>query len=205
MAKLEFLENGDLENFNKVIIFIHGWKGSKDSFQSLSSIIKIQNAKWVFPQAPYKLKGLDESYSWSYENSDGTYQIKQTVDLLDNFLDEHILSNIDSKNVFFIGFSQGATVCYEFILQSKYPWGGVFPVAGFKRNQDKIFTIHSSQIHTPIIIGHGVKDDVIPIESSENIYKELKQNNCNVYFEKFNGGHKISINYLKKIQELVNA
>ena len=205
MAKLEFLENGDLENFNKVIIFIHGWKGNKDSFQSLSSIIKMKNTKWVFPQAPYKLKGLDESYSWSYENSDGTYQIKQTVELLDNFLDEHVLCSIDSKNVFFIGFSQGATVCYEFILQSKYPWGGVFPVAGFKRNQDKIFTVHPSQIHTPIIIGHGIKDEVIPIESSENIYKELKQNNCNVYFEKFSGGHKISINYLKKIQELVNA
>ena len=49
-----------------------------------------------------------------------------------------------------------------------------------------------------------MKDEVIPIESSENIYQELKQNNCNVSFERFNGGHKISINYLKKIQQVIN-
>ena len=112
---------------------------------------------------------------------------------------------IDSKNVFFIGFSQGATVCYDLILQFEYQWGGVFPVAGFKRNQDKHFTIHPNQRQTPIVIGHGIKDDIIPIESSECIYRELKKNNNNVILEKFNGGHKISINYLKKIQEMING
>ena len=205
MEKLDFLENGVLENFDKVIVFIHGWKGNKNSFQSLSSIIKIQNAKWVFPQAPYKLNDLEESYSWSYDNNDGTYQIDQTVELLNNFLDENVLNTINSRNVFFIGFSQGATVCYEFILQSKYSWGGVFPVAGFKRDKNKFFTVHPNQMKTPIVIGHGLKDDIIPIESSEDIFKDLKENNCKVSFEKFNGGHKISINYLKKIQALVNG
>ena len=205
MIKLDFIESGNLKDFNKIIIFIHGWKGNKSSFKSLSSIIKIPDAKWIFPQAPYKMDDLKEDYSWSFQNSDGSYSVEKTVTLLNEFLNEQVLNVIDSKNVFFIGFSQGATVCYDLILQFEYPWGGVFPVAGFKRNQDEHFTIHPNQRQTPIVIGHGIKDEIIPIESSECIYQELKDNNNNVIFEKFNGGHKISINYLKKIQDMING
>jgi len=205
MDKLEYLEVNHSNEYDKVIVFIHGWKGNKDSFMALSSILKIQKTKWFFPQAPYKLNEKKEAYSWAFQNSDGTYETSQTVKLLNNFLAENILNTVNSENVFFIGFSQGATVCYDFILQMKYPWGGVFPVAGFNRDQKKIFTAHPNQIKTPIVIGHGVKDEVVPIQYSENIYQELKQNNYNVSFKKFNGGHKISIDYLKKIQHIIRA
>ena len=194
----------DSENFEKIIIFIHGWKGNKDSFKSLSSIINIPKTKWYFPQAPYEMDISLNQFSWSFQNPDGSYEVEETVQKFNIFLKNDILSKIDSKKVFFIGFSQGATICYELILQMKYPWGGVFPVAGFKRDKNSFFTINKSQINTPIIIGHGIKDDVIPISSSEVIFKELKQKHNNVFLEKFNGGHKISINYLKKIQEIIH-
>ena len=37
--------------------------------------------------------------------------------------------------------------------------------------------MHKNQKNTPIVIGHGLKDDIISISSSENIYKELKTEN----------------------------
>ena len=205
MKKIEFLEKGSLDNFDKIIIFIHGWKGNKNSFESLSSIIKIPNAKWIFPQAPYKIENTTNEYSWSYQHSDGSYEIDEPISLLSSFLKNNILNNIDSKKVFFIGFSQGATVCYDMVLQLEYQWGGVFPVAGFNRDQSKPFSIHSNQFQTPIFIGHGVNDEVVPIDCSNRIYKDLKLKNCNVFFNEFNGGHKISINYLRKIEELING
>ncbi len=205
MDKLKYLDINNTPESDKVIVFIHGWQGNKNSFRSLSSIIKLKNTRWVFPQAPYRTNQGVETYSWAFQNLDGTYEIKQTVELFKIFLKEHILNATSSKNVFFIGFSQGATVCYDFILQLEYTWGGVFPVAGFKREQKKVFTAHPNQVKTPIVIGHGIKDDVVPIECSENIYKELKESNCNVSFEKFNGGHKISINYLKKIKSIIDG
>jgi len=201
--ELDFLEFSDT-NYDKIVVFIHGWRGNKNSFKTMPSLMKIENAKWLFPQAPYKISEINEEYSWAFENSDGTFETKKTVDLFRKFLKEYVLSLVDSKKIFFIGFSQGATMCYDLILQLKYPWGGVFPVSGFKRNRKSCFTIHENQKETVIIIGHGLKDNVIPLSSSENIYKELKNNNFNVYFEKFNGGHKISIDYLRKIQSIIN-
>ena len=59
-----------------------------------------------------------------------------------------------------------------FFFSLEYPWGGVFPVAGFKRESQISFLQYTLiKNKTPIIIGHGIKDGVIPIKSSENIYQ----------------------------------
>ena len=38
MDELEYLEENRSDEYDKAIVFIHGWKGNKDSFTSLSSI-----------------------------------------------------------------------------------------------------------------------------------------------------------------------
>jgi len=205
MDSLEYLEISNGKSFDKAIVFIHGWKGNKNSFESLSSILSIDNANWFFPQGPYKLDSKGKKYSWSYQHDNGSWEYKEPIFLLKNFLNDNILSKVDSKSVFFIGFSQGATVCYDFILQLDYPWGGDFPVAGFTRYFEKDFKINKNQIKTPIIIGHGKSDQVVPILSSDKIYEYLHKNKFNVSYEKFNGGHKISINYLKKIHNIIDG
>ena len=203
MDELEYLEENRSDEYDKAIVFIHGWKGNKDSFTSLSSILKIKNAKWFFPQAPYRIS--DTKYSWSFQHSDQSWEYKEPIRLLNKFLNDKILNHLESKNVFFIGFSQGATVCYDLVLQLEYAWGGVFPVSGFTRDKDREFTIHKNQFKTPIIIGHGLMDDIVPITSSERIFQDLNKKSFNVSFEKFNGGHKISIDYLKKIQTIISG
>ena len=86
---LKFTQVGS-ENFEKAIIFIHGWKGNKDSFKSLSSIIKIPKAKWYFPQAPYEMDITSNQFSWSFQNSDGSYDVKETVQKFNIFLKNEI-------------------------------------------------------------------------------------------------------------------
>ena len=41
MDELEYLEANHSDEYDKAIVFIHGWKGNKDSFTSLSSILNI--------------------------------------------------------------------------------------------------------------------------------------------------------------------
>ena len=65
--------------------------------------MKIKKVKWLFPQAPYKMSNKNEEYSWAFENSDGTFEVKKTIDLFGEFLKKHVLSLTDSKKVFFIG------------------------------------------------------------------------------------------------------
>ena len=59
------------------ILGIHGWKGNKESFKSIAELFKIENADWIFPQAPYLVE--KNKYSWSKETSKGKYEVKESI------------------------------------------------------------------------------------------------------------------------------
>tara|TARA_Y100000739_G_scaffold197647_1_gene180323 strand:+ start:368 stop:982 length:615 start_codon:yes stop_codon:yes gene_type:complete len=187
----------------KAIVFIHGWRGNKDSFKSLPSMLKVDNAEWFFPEAPYLIDDNANIRSWSKQNQDGTYDVIKSKLYLDKFL-HNILKSYKPENIFFIGFSQGATVCYEFLLNLEFSWGGVFPVAGFFRDWSKGINIHPNQKNTKIFIGHGISDEVIDVSESDKIYNYFLNKNLDCELYKYNGGHKISLNYLRKIKEYID-
>ena len=96
----------------------------------------------------------------------------------------------------------------ELFLNPKYIWGAIFPVAGFLYNKafresNRHITLNSIQQSIPIVIGHGIKDNIIPIEISEKVFQLLTKNNANVDFIKYNGAHKISIDYLKQVKTII--
>ena len=202
MEKIKINNNPDLSN-KKAIVFIHGWRGNKDSFKSLPSMLKINNVEWFFPEAPYLIDDNINIRSWSKQNQDGTYDVTKSKLYLDKFLHD-ILKSYKPEDIFFIGFSQGATVCYEFLLNLEFSWGGVFPVAGFFRDWNKGINIHPNQKNTKILIGHGISDEIIDVSESDKIYNYFLNKNLDCELYKYNGGHKISLNYLRKIKEYID-
>mgnify|MGYP001174628848 CR=1 FL=1 len=105
-----------------------------------------------------------------------------------------------------IGFSQGASVCYEYVMGIDKPLGGIFPIGGFLwKDSKKVKRVSSNNKNTSILIGHGINDDVIPIEKSEIAYNQLLEEDANVKFYKYNGGHKISMNYFREILKVING
>lgn len=206
ITKIQYSSQLSGENPNKAIVCIHGWRGNRTSFQFLSGLLKTPNVKWYFPEAPYILDNNPDTRSWSYEKSPGIWEIDEPNRLLNDFFESEIFSKYSSTDVFVIGFSQGAIICYEFALHLKVPLGGIFPVAGFFRNKEMDHPrFHPSQKDTPILIGHGFKDEIVDIEYSRKIYEILKNQDANVELIEYNGGHKISVEYLNKIAKIVNG
>ena len=133
------------------------------------------------------------------------WELNEPIDILNNFFDNIIFKEYDSKNVYVLGFSQGAAVCYEYVLGINKSLGGVFPIGGFLfKYSDKIKRVSLDNKNTPVIIGHGSKDDVIPIEKSRVAYSQLLKEDANVKFLEYNGGHKISMNYLREVVKVID-
>tara|TARA_Y100001970_G_scaffold221441_1_gene272158 strand:- start:2138 stop:2755 length:618 start_codon:yes stop_codon:yes gene_type:complete len=204
MRRLEYSKVINKPPSKSAFIFFHGWKGNKSSFLNLSTILDIKDIDWYFPEAPYSLEN-DDQKSWAYESSPGVFEIEESKRLIDLFIEEIIKPRYSLSNVYIMGFSQGAAVCYELFLDGRYHWGGIFPVGGFLRNTHQLINLNKEQKSIPIVIGHGIKDDIIPIEISEKIYKKLLDKSANINFIKYNGSHKISIDYLKKIKSYING
>ena len=89
IKKLEFEIIGDINDSKICLIFIHGWKGNKDSFKRVSKSFIIDNSVWVLPQAPYHLDD-DNSFSWTHEVSPGKYERREPVKLLTDFFKKEV-------------------------------------------------------------------------------------------------------------------
>ena len=205
MKNLEFETYVDGNSPKRAIIGIHGWKGNRLSFKQIASSLRIPDVEWLFPEAPYLVENDESKRSWSYEIEPGVWERTEPKMLLDKFISTHVLTRYDSKNVFFVGFSQGGLMCYEYVLHTPHPWGGVFPIAGFitePSNKDKL-RFHPNQKETPILIGHGTEDDVIKLESSQLAYSHLKRKGASVKLLTYTGHHKIGIKFLRRMKELI--
>ena len=187
----------------KAVVAIHGWQGNCNNMYPIMQSMKIQNSCWYFPQAPYPVGENNKAWSWSYEISEGVWEIEEPKRLLEDFFSE-LFTKFTSKNVYVIGFSQGGLVCFDFVLFLDQSLGGVFPIAGFLRQpKAKIKRFHASQKNTPILISHGRNDDQVPARASENAYKLLKKQGANVELHLYNGKHKIGIECIRKIKAII--
>ena len=201
-TKLQYDFHQAGNSVDKVIVAIHGWQGTRNSMRPLIKSMKIQNTGWYLLEAPYPVTEGD-GWSWSYEISDGNWEIDEPKRLLNNFFSE-LFNKYTSKNVYVLGFSQGGLVCLDFVLYLDQSLGGVFPICGFLRQPKvEIDRFHPSQKNTPILIGHGKDDDKVPVKASENAYRLLKKQEANVKLLLYNGKHKIGMDYMKKVREII--
>ena len=189
----------------KALVAIHGWQGNRSSMRPIIKSMNIKNIYWYFPQAPYPVRKNGDSWSWSYEISEGVWEIDEPKRLLEEFFSE-LVTKFTSKNVYVMGFSQGGLVCLDFVLFLNKSLGGVFSIAGFLRQpKAKIERFHPSQKKTPILISHGRNDDQVPVRASENAYQLLKKQGANVELHLYNGKHKIGVESIRKIKEIIQS
>jgi len=207
MKKIEFETYVTGDSPKGAIVGIHGWKGNRFSFKQVAISLRIPDTEWFFPEAPYLVEDDEKERSWSYEIKPGVWEREEPKLLLDDFLSTHVLNKYNSKNVFFVGFSQGGLMCYEYVLHTPHPWGGVFPIAGFMTdptNKDKP-RFHPNQIKTPILIGHGIEDEVVKFKSSQLAYSHLKRKGAHVELLTYTGNHKIGIKFLRRMKNMITS
>ena len=202
-SKLDFSIESKWDKQDKAFIMIHGWKGNKDSFKSIASFLKLNETTWFFPEAPFDFEGDQSKKTWTYQKDNGEWEVEKPKALLDDFFKTVVFEKFKPEKVYVMGFSQGATVCYEFVLGLNHKFAGIFPIAGFLRDPDHEIEIHPNQLKTPILIGHGRQDDVVPFEASKIAFKKFSKLCRNVKFHAYNGKHKIGVEYLREVKKMI--
>ena len=100
------------------MIIFHGYGGDKNNLIPLLNIFTFQNEmSFYFLEAPYRIN--EHSYSWSYEIEPGIWERDEPGRLLDDFFNNIIFNQYEYSNIFLLGFSQGAFICFEYGLNIK--------------------------------------------------------------------------------------
>ena len=184
------------------IILIHGWGADADDLLSIGEEI-IETTKIDFEVLSLRAPSLHPNNTgrqwynlyppnWN-EAENEVNKLRLTLKKLDTF-------NIPLKKTILLGFSQGAAMSIDAGCQLDL--GLIISCSGYPHPNWK-----PQQKCPPVLISHGLMDDVVPISASKNIYQKIKSISKNFcFFNKFEGYHQIDPNFINyvnlKIKEL---
>ena len=176
------------------IILIHGWGADADDLLTLGKEIA-QKTNIDFEIISLRAPGLHPTSGgrqWYglYPHDWNTAEIE--VNKLSLTLKKFETSQIPLKKTILLGFSQGAAMAIH--AGCKLDLGLIILCSGYPHPNWQ-----PSKSCPPIIISHGIMDDVVPIDASRRIFKAVKNissNSCSL--NEFDGAHQIDSN-LKNI------
>ena len=184
------------------IILIHGWGADADDLLPIGKeIIEISDVDFevLSLRAPGKHSN-NTGRQWYGLYPPNWNEAEDEVNQLLLSLRKLDICNIPLKKTILLGFSQGAAMAIDVGCQLNI--GLIVSCSGYPHP-----SWEPKKKCPPILLSHGLMDEVVPFSASENIYKKIKsvsQNSCEL--NKFNGHHHIDpnlINYINlKIKKL---
>jgi phospholipase/carboxylesterase len=193
-----------LAEAEKAIIMIHGrGGGAAELVNSLQHHLSLSNMAILAPQAtnytwyPYSfLAPPEQNEPW----------LSSALELINTATEMVLTGNIPTRNLYFLGFSQGACLMLEYVARYAKAYGGVFAYSGGLIG-DKIYSENykGSFYNTPILLGCSDMDPHIPVQrvyASENV---LKNRDAKVHIRIYPGmGHTINDDELELTNNLLS-
>ena len=182
------------------IILIHGWGADSDDLLTLGKDIT-DKTNFEFEVISLRAPGIHPSgqgRQWYGLYPHDWHAAETEVNKLLITLKKFDTYKIPLAKTILLGFSQGAAMAID---------------AGFKLNLGLIVSCsgypHPSWLPRekcpPLIISHGLFDDVVPIEASRIIYEKVKNKSSEFCeFIEFDGYHQINPNLIDLISVKIN-
>jgi predicted esterase len=198
--KTRILEHFKSNSYDLIIV-LHGYGQLISHFsRKFDSVSEDINLLFVEGPHRYYLKGSSGRVGASWmTKEDREIDIEENHDLLDALVDNY---KRDFRNIYVLGFSQGAATAARYVAQTKQAikglmlWGSVFP----EDMQNQGFQLKSSLN----ILCIGEDDEYY---NEERVNQEIeKMNSLQIPLEviKYKGGHNIYALPLKKIIEKIS-
>lgn len=181
----------ELSDASKVLIMIHGRGGSAGDILGFAG--KLDVADFAL-QAPQATNHSWYPYSFIAPTSQNEPWLSSALALLKEMTDDLIKAGFASKDIYFLGFSQGACLMLEFITRNATEYGGAVAFTGGLIG-DAINTANykGDFAGTRVFIGTSDPDPHVPVERVHASAEILEKMNANVMKKVYkNMGHMIN-------------
>ena len=182
------------------IILIHGWGADADDLLSLAEEFK-NKINYDFEVISLRAPGLHPSgqgRQWYglYPHDWNGAEIAANKLLVT--LKKFDTDNIPLRKTILLGFSQGAAMAVD--VGFKLNLGLIVACSGYPHP----YWIPEEKC-PPLIVSHGLFDDVVPIQASRIIYEKVKSKSSNLCdLIEFDGAHQIDLNLIDLINARIN-
>lgn len=197
------LEKGmPLTKAERAIIFLHGRGGSANDIMQLNSDFGNERFYYVAPQAanntwyPYPfMSPVSKNEPW----------LTSAVEIIKKLSDD-IASVIGYKNLYIMGFSQGACLALEASSRFARKYGGIAALTGGLIGDSLTPEIYSGNFEgTKVFIGNSDVDPHVPVQRSEQSKKIMESLGADVTLAIYPGmPHIIAPEEIAEVKNLLN-
>ena len=166
---------------------------------------------FISARAPQKLR--KDSYAWygidlskkpyKYNKEDQKNSEQLILDFIDLMIEKH---DLNSKEIYLLGFSQGSIMSYTIALKHPEKVKGIMALGG-RIPEEAISNLASKEElkKVQVFIGHGKKDPVISVEDARSANRKLTELGITTtYVERPNMGHSIDAVILNELINWLN-
>ncbi len=188
---------------DKAIIMLHGRGSTAEDIISLSRHLQLENTAVFAPQA--------NNYSW-YPNSfiapveSNQPALDSALRMINQLVEDVIVQGIPADKIWFLGFSQGACLCLEYVTRHARPYGGIVAFTGGLIGKELETAHYKGDFKaTAVLITTGNPDTHVPLSRVEESVGILEGMNASVTLKVYDGRpHTIQLEEIELAKRLIH-
>jgi phospholipase/carboxylesterase len=212
-----------------VVVLCHGYGAPGTDLVSISAEYFSENSEstpcvvFMFPAAPLEIEpGFDGRAWWpidvqrlqdmiqSGESHHLANVVPERLETCRVMIDEVVATAMNrwsllGKRILIGGFSQGAMLATEVMLQSKHDLGGLIAWSGTLINQVKWRQLATQRTPFSVIQTHGFWDPILPFSGAVDLRELLRSAGHHVDFQSFQGYHTIPPSAINTFRNFVRT
>lgn len=189
-----------------VLILLHGYGSNEQDLIQLGPELD-PRFLIVSPRAPMAIG--PEMYAWFHIefNPQGITvdpkQAEHARQKLAGFIDEVVASYpVDPSQVYVMGFSQGGVMTYMMAFSQPEKIAGAVVMSGRIPSDEFLQRMDAEKLKDfPILVVHGIFDDVLPIECGREGKRRLENLPVNFVYHEYPMAHQVSLESMADISE----
>jgi phospholipase/carboxylesterase len=202
-----------------LVLLLHGFGAPGDDLLSLADELDVPTGtRFVIPEGPLTLSfGPSDARAWwlidmariaadraagrirdlSNEIPRGLTPARETM--LAFLKEVERTFGADPHKTVLGGFSQGAMLSCDVMLQSDHPYAGLVQLSGNLLAQQIWGPLIPKRKGMPVFQSHGMQDEILPYVGAERLRDTLSQSGLAVEWHRFRGGHEIPEPVLQRL------
>ncbi len=188
------------------VIWMHGLGADGHDFEPIVPHLGIPSGlavRFVFPHAlmrPVTVNNGAVMRAWydiielgSTSKGQDEAGIRHSAAAISALIDRQVELGISASNIVLAGFSQGGAMALHVGLRYPKTLAGIMSLSAYMLFPDRLQTEHSeANARTPVFIGHGTQDPMVPFFLGEAARKDLENSGWPVQWHSYPIPHSVS-------------
>lgn len=192
----------------RLVIGLHGYGGTADRFALLWQRFPARDFIYASPEAPYQLAADKEiGYSWGIDTETDSLTDRTAYALSEAYvvdLTKQLARRYSFRDVYLLGFSQGAGLAYTTGLRNPSVFRGVAAFGGWLDTLALPGTVTATDKALRVFIAHGAADRVIEPKAATDARDRLMAKGYDVTYYPFDGAHQVAASAVGKFADWLN-